>query len=781
MNSIQFLMTWRHFKKNWFYVSANILSLSIAFSVMTIAFFNLNFNRHFNRFFENGQMVYKVNTMLEIAQETHENSRSPIALADYINADERLVAGRFQYEEVGVRKRDALISQSAGYVDPHFLNLVPMTLSSGEAAVLEKGEKSVLLTEALSLKLFDGSNPVGGKVDLVINGHRQSFSIKGVIKRLPQNISFQFDLLLPFDVYLQAYGHSSSDWEQWVDATFVGGRDQSTIEKSLRSFLPIQNNHNEGKEATAYQLHSLWSWPSTVSHVRDNVFQGVLHPASVVGTVSSAFFVLLLACINFINTNLTLVGKRVKEVALKKTLGAGKRQFGWQLFLENLSYLICSLMLAIGISYFLFPEYNAMFYFQIVDFHQDNLVLLVAFLATVIFLVLAIVILVPLRQLSQFSTVDIFRGSWKQSSRKFLPFLLVLQFAVSTYNLFSLIVFAENDRYQQNLDNGFEMNGIVNLPITSEADHLKLVSALSPLTNVEQVQFSLDLVGFGYDNREVMIDGVAQSVASLDLGADYAQQVGLRLVKGRFYRNEERKKVVLINQLMADQIGLNPMAKRLRYQDQYYDIVGIVGDFNLQSIMLNNKRQPLVVFPARKGSPAFTTVSFRGGDRKGQEDVIRRVWATHFPDRLYAGFFQEDAVLPLKETNHIILRINAFVAIATLIMSLVGFYSAISLAVQRKLKELGVRKVLGADIWQIAYHLNKPFINVLWISSVLGLTGGYFFITSLLDIIYAYHIDISVKHFVWPLSLLLAMVIASSGFKLTGAILENPVNHLKSE
>ncbi len=781
MNTIHFLMTWRHFKNNWFYISANIVSLAIAFSVMVIAFFNLNFNQNFNHFFASGQKVYKINPMLQIGDDLHENSRTPAALAENLNSNEGLIAGRFQYGEVGVRKDVELISQTVGYVDPSFLDLVSIPLSTGEKAHLVKNERSVLLSQELSTKLFGFSNPVGRELELVIGESRKTYLVTGVISSLPENISFHFDLLLPFQIYLDTQSANVSDWSLWVDATFVGGSTEREIERSLKSLLSIQNKYNQDKLATNYAIHSLWSWPAKVNYIRANVFQGVLHPASVIGTVSSAFFVLLLACVNFINTNLTLVGKRIKEVALKKTLGANRRQFGWQLLSENAFYLLLALSLAIGISYVLFPEYNAMFPFEIVDFHWENLSSLVAFLSLVVLLVLSIVVLVPLQQVHKVSTVSIFRGAWKQSARKYLPLLLVLQFTISTYNLFSLLVFAENDRYQQNLDNGFQVGNIVNLPVTSEADYTKLLSVLGTMPEVEQINHTTDLVGFGYQNQELVFDGFPRSVATLNLGAKYAKQIGIKLAGGRFFREVERKKVILINELMANQMGEKPLGKRVKYKGEYYEIIGITEDFNLRSIMLNNKRQPVVIFPSVSELARYCTVAFRRGTRGDQETTIRNVWNATFSDRLYTGFFQEDAILPLKETNHIILRINTFVAIATLVMSLVGFYSAIALAVQRKYKELGVRKVLGADFWQVAYHLNKPFMHVLWIAALLGLTGGYFFIDNLLDIIYAYHINISVKHFLGPVALVLAMVSASSGLKLIGAIKENPVHHLRIE
>ncbi len=782
MKTFNFFAAIRAWRDSWIYVLANVLSLGVGFSICTIGYFNLDFNYNFNAFFPNASEVYKVNSVLESPSGVRTSSASPFALAAQFTDGQDVRASRITYGSGVSRVEDRLFSERVGYCDPGFLEMFPFGTSDGRIAGLTS-TKEVILHRRTADRLFPDGKAVGQDLEMEIQGHRTTFRVRQVIEKYPENTSFYFTVLLHMEVYENLHALTATDWSHRIDATFVQGEmAPGGLVDELNAFLDFQNRE-EGLKVLRYELMDAREWPSHASSLLDNVFRHGLHPASVLGTVSSAIFVLLLACFNFINTNLALAGKRMKQMAVKKVMGAGKREILVQLLVENTLLVVMALGVSVAISYFLFPYYNAMFPFNIV---QMDFIQMGPFLGFTLLLVSIVVLassLYPSRFINKVPLLSVFRGSWQQASnRRILAVLLALQFIICFYNIFSLLIFSENAGYQRNMDRGYDVESVLNVPAGTSQQQRVLKAALEAEPLIEQVASTAHVIGFNHDQVDVAFGGAVHSVAMFGVGNEYMETLGVELIEGRDFRsNESPGNTILVNETFKELVGQEVLDQNLRFETTSYRVVGVVKDFNLRTILLKNKIKPTVIMLSSDSLLAHSVVSFDKKNAHVVDDAVKAVWYELFPDQLYKGYFQEKVLRPLEETNNIILNINSFVAVAALLISIIGLYSAVSLSVQRRIKEFGVRKVLGASTWGIAYLLNKDLILILAVAGAIGLTSGYFFIDNLLDIIYAYHLEIGVRHFLFPILAVASAVLIAIGTKVHHAANANPVEQLRAE
>lgn len=777
----------RSLRRSSFFVIANVFCLGLAFALVVIGYFNFDFNNNFNAFFDDAGHIYKVNGIREGVHAQQKTGTSPMALKQYLDTmEDDMLVSRFQNGHLAARVGDELINQQVGFVDPAFLQIFRYGgLNDISPSLSNKGE--VVITEEAAIKIFDDPDVVGKSLTLILPGEiESSFTVSSVIKTFPLNTSFRFSILLSFEDYIDIYQLDRGDWSSWVDGTFVklqSKRDKVLIQGRFLSSLPLINDHNKSKRLSALSLDSLLDWPSEEMDLYQRAFVGVLHPASVLGTISSAVFVLLLACFNFINISITLSHKRLQEIALRKVLGAFRGSIIAQFMIENALLVFIALGIAWVISMLLIPEYNALFSFNLVQFEFLNWGPFLMSTAVLVVIVISIAGGYPSLYISSFSSLHIMRNRLKLGGKnKFLMILLTLQFVICFYNVFSLIVFVENAQYQSELSRGYQIEELINIPIDASTQYTDLASSLAENPRVTHISGTHNLVGFDIDEAEIGYHSDQYEVARLGVGEGYLENLRLKFINGRSLQlGDDIIRRIVVNQTFMNMFSNDLLHESITMDNQKYMIIGVVEDFNIETILLDKKIKPLIIYLSSKEDFQYLTARVLPGLSNQVEEELKALWYGLYPNKLFQGFLQEKVLKQLHETNHIVISINGFVAISALIISILGLYTTISLSIQRRIKEFGIRKALGASFLNIAYILNRRIMYMLLIASLLGLVGGYLFIDNLLDVIYAYHISISLRHFIYPIFVIFMVVIASVIWKVYEAATENPVKQLRSE
>lgn len=779
------LTSLRTIKKNKLFIGINLISIALAFSLCTIAYFNVQFNADFNTFFSKAETLYKVNSERITSDGTLRQGTTPLLLGQVINEDlANVQAVRFHRQSKMVKLADQLFRQSIGFVDPAFLELFEIPTVSGQKALFS-GKLEVFINPNVAIKYFGKEDPIGKEIKLVLaEGETLSLIVKGVLVDLPENTSFFYDIIVPFENYLEINDIAKNDWSKWIDGTFLYGTsiDTERIANTLERYLSVQNEANEGQELESFEVSSILDWPSFENSMEKSNFMGHLHPASVVGTLSSAIAVLLLASFNFINTSIAISRKRLKEIGMRKVLGGRKKDLKVQFMVESLVQMLIAIVLSGLITYVLTDAYNAMFEFDIVEFSRISLAPFLAFMTGVWLVTGVLAGIYPAFYISKFGPLQIFKSKVKFSKKNFFTkSLLTFQLLVCVYNVFSLLLFIQNTQYQEQLDRGYSVKTSINVPIKDLEQFQVVKSEFEALGMVSSVKGTQHPIGFQSQNITIDYLGKGYDVESVNVGEGYLENLGIRLIKGDFFSQNNAEGFVIVNNMFAEAHQQDVLSKQLTRNGIRYTIIGVVDDFNLKTIMLDNKIRPTVIFSSPESNYQFASVLINTQDPNQANKDLEQTWDKLFPEEQYLGFLQEDVMKPVRQTNNIMLSINSFVAVVTLIISALGLYAMVYLNIQSRIKEFGVRKVLGASVQQIIYLINKEVVIMLFIACIGGLTLGSIVINMILDIVYAYHSETSIDNFVLPVLVVTSIVVLAIGYRTWQSARENPVKHLRFE
>ncbi len=755
----------RAFKLHPFYVSANVFGLALALSICTIGYFNYRFNKQFNTYFEQADNLYKVH-----GQRVGESTlgKSSIALAPALKTS-GIPAFRYLTKSLTIQDGSRLFGSRVAFADPDFLTYFPFISLEGKN-IQDPQTDEIVISESLAMKLFNEPYPVGELITIIFpNKEEGSFLVKDVFEELPTNVSFVQSAILPLETYLNYFGLSEQDWSRMADATFVFAKKQElvSISDQINTFLPIRNENNSSLTISNYQLDNVLVWPAFEDTLYGSRFRNHLHPSSVYGITGSAITILLLACFNFINTSIALSGKRLKEIAVRKILGGTRKSTTTQFLIENTFMITLAVILSFGISWLLIPQYNALFRQELIQMEEIPFNEILIFSVLIILIVTVLAAAYPSLYISKFSALKIFQKKLALAGKnRLMAVLLTFQFALCFYNIFGLFITIDNAEYQANLDRGYDVTEVINIPLNSVEQYQILEDALNQNPSVQLVSGAANLIGFTNETENINYNGIDQSVSIIRVGQDYPETLGLRLNKGSYFEGSaDDVNKVLINKMLEDQFGKDLLNEQLRIGETKYNVVGVVDNFNLKSIMLENKITPTIIKLTTQEN--YLNVAVRiSGIAEEANDTIEEIWYEVFPNELYPGFLQKQVLENARELNVIFLKINSFLAIITILISVLGLYTLISLKVQRMSKEFGVRKVLGATRFTIVHLLGKELYWMVGIAAVIGLASGAIVLKTVFDIIYAYHVNPETVHFVKAALVVLLIVGSTVGYKV---------------
>ena len=770
----------RAIKLNPFYVFANILGLALAISICTVGYFNYRFNATFNEFYSEAESVYKVNGF-RIGESTL--GTSSIALASSLRSSD-IEAFRYTAKSIPIREHNHLFSSRIAFADKSFFRRIPLTSLNG-TSIQSPGTNEIAISEKLALKLFNESYPVGRLVKMVFPGQKEaSFVVKDVYEIPPTNVSFIHEAITSFENYTSNYSVDEQDWTNTVDGTFVfANKSQlNQVQLELDQLKETRNSHNSHLLIDEYQIANLLEWPAFESQLLHGRFNQHLHSSSVYGISATAISILLLACFNFINTSIALSGKRLKEIAVRKVMGGNRKSTIVQFMIENTFMITIAVIVSVGISSFLIPTYNAMFERELIQMDRIPVSTLIQFAVVLVLIVTLLSAAYPSFYVSRFSSLKIFRDKVTLSSKnRLMLVLLTFQFAMCFYNIFGVFLNVDNAYYQNELDRGYLIDQVVNIPLDRPEQYQVLADHLNQDPKIEAVAGSFHLIGFSLESQYVDQEGNDVPVTVLRVGTNYSELMDLRLTKGSFHAElGDNSDKVVINSLMERHFGKDMLNETVTLGENKYTVIGVVDDFNVRNIMMDNKIPPTIIryVPEENYHYAVARVS---GKQNLVNSKVEELWYETFPQELYKGFPQEDVMQNSKGTNGIFVKINLSMAIISVLISIIGLYTLVSLNVQKRSKEFGVRKVLGATRKTIIHLLGKDLYWILGIAAIVGLSSSSFILTTVFDIIYAYHVSPEVGHFIKASIVVLLIVVLTIGYKVYQTSKINPAQQLRTE
>ncbi|HEY3403137.1 MAG TPA: ABC transporter permease [Ohtaekwangia sp.] len=788
------LVALRSLRKNKSYIIINTFGLGIALACCITAYLLLAFNIEFDSFHSDQKVerIFKVHTHIrEKDGKMIQNNNAPIMLAPTA-AQEIAGIERFtRYVSDGglMRNGDKAFSEGIVFVDSTFFDMFDYPLVHGDHKAF-KDKRSIFISEKLADKYFEeGENPVGKMLILnFANEFEVEVMVGGVLKRVPINNSFGFDALMRIENFLDLHKISVDNWGDWRDpSTFVelaSAENAANVSKQLSKYVPIRNEAKKDATVTEYKLEHF-----KANFTGDDIGWGYanvrIEVAPLIIFVSMAGLILLIACFNLTNTSIAMTAKRLKEVGIRKTVGAVRHQIVSQFLLETVMTITLSLAVGLLMAQWIVPAFTEMwdFPYALKDLSGVNL-----FISLMILIFFASILagMYPALFNSKFKPVALLKGQVKIGSSNVLTQILVsLQFALSVIVLIGGVIFIQNSAFQEEIDFGYEKDRVIVVSIQSRSEFEAMENAISGNPKIQEISVSDHQLGWGSYDFPFKLDTAEYRAQHMGVGNNYFNTMGMKLIQGRFpnLKNaSDRTEAVVVNRAFIDKFSLkDPIDQIITVHEAKRHIVGVIEN-HVDNLYRSKDAEPFVFYPADTTALKNMQVRAEKSDLAEIKTYLESTWKKLFPTKAFQAQFQEEILLgQTRRFNGNLRTIFLFLTVLGGLLSASGIFSLASLSIAKRTKEIGIRKALGASVSNVVALLNQPFVIILTASGLIGSGLGYVLTNLLLDEIYKHHIPIGVIPVAFSALTIFVIGILTTSVTILKAARANPVETLRND
>ena len=796
-----FKTAWRNLRKNKTYSIINIAGLAIGMAACIVIMLFVFYEKSFDRM--HTKNIYRLNEVQRfpgmVASQKVALSMFPMGQTMKEEFPEILnythVRWNNKYQATYRDKRIYLPQMFS--VDTAFLRMFDFPLLKGDRATALTRPNSIVLTASTARKLFGDEDPLG-KTMYHYAADTVLFKVTGILADVPENSQLQFDALTSFNTWIKP------DWMNgwggnWLNTYFeiAPNTDIAAMEKKFPAYLKA---HLQGDDWKFYELFLL---PLKDVHANAadigldyvNYQKFDKNYTNIFSVI--ALIVLLIACINFMNLSTARSAERAKEVGIRKSIGALRSQLGMQFLSETVLLAVLSLILALGLVALVLPYVNALSQrsLQTVLF-QDKWIPILVLLGTIVVGFLSG--LYPAVYLSSFQPVKVLKGLPQIGKNKGLlrNVLVVGQFASAIFLIIATVFVFRQLTFMRKKDPGFSRDQVLNVSMDRvtgrKFDLLKQELSASPLiTGVtgaqDELGSHLDQSGVGFKG-----DGPMRNLSTtrLIVDPDYLRLYKIPILAGRDFSHEQQAdgREYIVNETLARELAKDMPGKPLSgLVGRHFGfdsagvlvgtIVGIAKDFNFNS--LHYKIETMFLFNNKGG---YSMMSVKLGAGKTQEAInfVEAVWKKNFPERPLEYQFLDDHFAEVYRADTQVSRMVSILAGLAIFISCLGLFGLASYSAERRIKEIGIRKVMGASINDIVLLLSSHFIRLVLIANLIAWPLAYWAISRWLED-YAYRVPMSWWVFILAAVMALLIALVTVSMLAMKAALTNPVKSLRSE
>jgi putative ABC transport system permease protein len=797
-----FTIAWRNLSKHKLYSGINIVGLAIGMAACIVITLFVYYEKSFDQMHKKN--IYRLNEVQKfpgmVASQKVALSMFPMGPTLKQDFPQILNFTRINwsdnYQMTFGEKRIYL--PHIYFVDTAFLSMFDFPLLKGnrENALLKPN--SAVLTESGAKKLFGDENPIG-KMISHYGGDTLTYTVTGILKDIPNNSQLQFDALFSFNTRYKP------DWMKrwggnWLDTylELAPGTNIAAMEKRFPDYLKKHMTDNGNTDGWKY--YELFLLPFKDVHANsadiglDYINFQKFDKAYTRIFVIIGLIVLAIACINFMNLSTARSAERAKEVGIRKSIGAHRFQLGTQFLDETVLLALIALFLAIILVFLVLPYIENLSQRNLRSLLPEHPGLILSILAGTVFVGL-ISGIYPAIYLSSFQPTKVLKGSAGTGNKKssFRNILVVGQFVSAIFLIISTIFVLRQFNYMKTQDPGFVRDQIVNIPLDGitykKYDFLK--EKLLSNTLVSAVTGSQDQLGSHLDQSGIEFkgDGPMRNLTStrLIVDADYLNLYKIKLAYGNNFSHEKQAngREYIINEALAKELLKDyknkPMSwllgKHFGFDSLGY-IVGIARDFNFNS--LHYKIETMFMFNQKDWGFGTVSVKINGGKAKESIAFIQSAWKSIFPDHPFDYQFLDDHFKEVYRTDAQITQMVSILAFLAILISCLGLFGLASYSAERRIKEIGVRKVLGASLTNIVSLLSVHFIRLVLIANAIAWPLAWFSIHKWMED-YAYRLPMSWWVFIAAGLAALLIALATVSLLALRAARANPVQSLRSE
>ncbi len=801
-----FKIAWRNLWKNRTFTFLNLLGLTVAFSIAMLLSMYAVFELSYDRFHENLGKIYQVYSTEQLPDGPQASTSKSVpfagALKEEVPGVEKIT--RYNGKGVLVLYGDKELQMSAAYVDKDFFSIFSFPVVKGEKEN-PIGEKSaVAISEYAANRIFGSAEVLGETITLITEGRKSSFTISAIIEDMPEQSSLRFDLALDFTNQADfSYADNIDRWDKENHEVYMqlaGGISPQQFERSTETFTVA---HYSAAMAEAKRDGARPNQFGTYKQIRLLPFADVYLTAYKDGIAEAkrtlpllvlgiAFLIIFIAGVNFINMSIARSAQRLREIGMRKTLGAGKAQLFFQFWGESMLVFLFAVALGLIVASALLEPFQTLFSTRAGFASVFSIEILFGGIMCLLLITL-IAGGYPALILSKLGTLKALKGKLEVTGKnRVRDSLMVLQFGIAILLISGTLVLQNQLEYLRTKDLGFNKDHVVTFALTGKQDKIRtmqlLREELEDKPGILKVSAANSNLGLGRDgSRSTNVMGfehkgrnVYTNIKFVDY--DYVETLGLELVNGRSFDKARGADslAVVINEAMAHNLKEEELLNaRIQIDESLsFDIIGVVKDYNFQD--LDRSIEPMTLFLNPERGTRYAYVKVAPHNAAGSFEQIKAAWHKVEPNAPFTGsFLDENIDRTLKRENTMTTMITSGAVIA-IVLSCIGLFAISLLIVAQRRKEIGIRKVVGASVPGITLMLTKAFLKLVGISFLIAAPIGWWFMSNWLQE-YPYKIELNIWIFITAGLIATGVAVFTISFKTITAAMQNPVESLRTE
>ncbi|MBX2957011.1 MAG: ABC transporter permease [Cyclobacteriaceae bacterium] len=779
------LIIYRNFLRSKGYFLINLIGLAAGLVCTLLIFLWVRDELNMDKFHTKEARLFQVMEHQQYADNIMTTSSTPGLLAETLKEEipeVEYAATTTWIESYTLSVGEHNVKADGYHVGADYFNIFSFPLIEGDADKVLSDKYAMVISADLAYKLFNTTENVVGKT--VEFQHKKTFTVSGVFEPIPNQSSFRFDFVMNFEEkkaeqeWLRSWGSNGPS----THIILHEGSDALAVSEKIKDFVKARNEQSNV---------SLFLKPFSERYLYGRYENGQQTGGRIeyVRLFSIiAIFILLIACINFMNLSTARASRKAKEVGIKKSVGAQRYSLALQFLSESLITAILALVLALAVVWLFLPQFNLITDKQISLSLKDPAVILVFFVITIVTGLVSGSY--PAIFLSGFKPVAVLKGELKGSwgelwARKGL---VVFQFFLSVILIVSVLVIYKQIEFVQQKSLGYKKDNLIKLPIEGKVE-TSLDAFLNEVKNIPGV---LDASSMGHSllGRNNNTSGLTWEGKNPDdlilfenvrVNYDLLETLGVQLAEGRFFSRDYGADTakIIFNEAAIKVMNLeDPIGKVIRLWGQYdLEIIGVVKDFHFSS--LHEQVNPLF-FVLNPGSTWNVMIRIEGGREKEVIASLTQFYSSFNPGFTFDYRFQDADYARLYKSERRVASLSGYFAGFAVLISCLGLFGLAAFTAERRQKEIGIRKALGSSSTNIVLLLSGDFTRMVLTSIVLALPVSYWLLSKWLEQ-FAFHIELEVWYFLAAglTALVVAwMTVASQAIK---ASLVNPVNSLRTE
>lgn len=775
----------RNIKKHRWYSIINIAGLTIGMTCCILILLWVQDELSYDRFHENAGDIYRVIQDINFADHstTWAITQGPLGpslkkdFPDIINAT-RITGRRFR-----LTYNDRSFDEVLGMADSSIFEMFTFPLIKGNPATALADPNSIVLTEEMAEKYFGEENPIGKTIQA---DNEYDFLVSGVLKKIPDNSHLQFDFIIPF-IFGRELNYTVDRWSNSQFRTYVqiqkGIPPQEVIQKISGYLYEKPTIEKDARlnlqPLTRIHLHSHYEFDSA---------HGDITYVALFSLV--AFFILFIACSNFMNLATARSGNRAKEVGMRKVAGAHRSSIIKQFFGESILLAFIALFFSLIIVKLLLPAFNNLAAKELSLNISGNL-LDILILFGIALLTGIISGSYPAIFLSSFQPVKVLKGSLRsgQQGSVFRKILVVTQFSLTILLIICTGIVYNQLNYLRNKKLGYDKEHMIYMGMRGDMrtnfDTLK--NELLINSNISGVTASSNVPTYGYTFSNSLWRWEGQNpdeeilMRAVFIDYDYFKTFGMEIAEGRSYSKEfstDTTEAIIVNEAAVKAMRMkSPLGKRLSINEQNFQIIGVVKNYNFRSlrqgidplILLFNPQASRVLFAKLKSDNISQTI--------GNIEKIRKKFAPGYPFNYH---FLDEALDDLYRSEERVGMIFRYFSVLAIFISCLGLFGLASFMAEQRTKEIGIRKVLGATVSNIVLLLTKEFTKWILVANIIVWPIAYYATNKWLQG-FAYRTTIGLWIFILAAAMVLFIALLTVSYQSFKAATSNPIDSLKYE